>query len=120
MMLHLLPQASPEPRPVAFAEAVSRLASVRHALRLVDVIGEGPASDLAQDEAVAAAWPQAGEAAQRLFDRRSGRLVGTTAAGLEALLGERQDGREPHPAASQSLVDEIRRELEEVAGIVLG
>ena len=52
MMLHLLPQASPEPRPVAFAEAVSRLASVRHALRLVDMIGDGPASDLAQDEAV--------------------------------------------------------------------
>jgi len=118
-MLHLLPQASPEPQPVAYAEAVSRLASVRHALRLVDGFGGGPASDLSDDDAIAAAWPQAGEAKQRWFDRKSGRLVGATAAGLEVLLTERQDGREPHPAASQSLVDEIRRELEEVAGIVL-
>jgi hypothetical protein len=118
-MLHLLPQASPEPQPAAYAEAVSRLASVRHALRLVDGFGGGPASDLSEDEAIAAAWPRAGEAKQRWFDRKSGRLVGATAAGLEALLTERQDGRDPHPAASQSLVDEIRRELEEVAGIVL-
>jgi hypothetical protein len=104
---------------VAYAEAVSRLASVRHALRLVDVIGEGPGSDSSQDVEIAAAWPNAGEAAQRLFDRKSGRMVGATAAGLEVLLTERRDGREPHAAASQSMVDEIRRELEQVAGIVL-
>jgi hypothetical protein len=36
------------------------------------------------------------------------------------LLTERQDGREPNPAASEALVEQIRRELREVAGIVLG
>jgi len=115
-MLNLVPQ--PEPQ-LPYAEAVSRLASVRHALRLVDGgFAEGPQGDL--DEDVAAAWPTSSEAKQRWFDRRSARLVGTAAAGIEALLGQRHDGRDPHRSASEVLVDEIRRELKEVAGIVLG
>ena len=118
-MLNLLPESRPEPRPLAYAEAVSRLASIRHALKLVEPFGSGPASDMDGDDAVAGAWDQAGEARQRHFDRRSGALVGATAAGLEALLVERQEGREPNDAATQAMVDEIRRELEDVAGIVL-
>ena len=117
-MLHLIPSQEPEARPKAYAEAVSRLASVRHALRLVDGgFAAGPEGDL--DDAVASAWPQASEAQQRWFDRRSARLVGTAAAGIEALLGQRHEGREPHQAANRALVDEIRRELQQVAGIVL-
>jgi hypothetical protein len=46
-------------------------------------------------------------------------LVGTAAAGIEALLSQRHDGREPHVLACKTMVDEIRRELREVAGIVL-
>ena len=115
-MLSLIPQNAPEPRPLAYAEAVSRLASVRHALRLVST---GPEPDC-EDVAIAGAWDQTGAARQRCFDTRSERLVGATAAGVEAMLTERQDGREPHAAASQALVDQIRRELREVAGIVLG
>ena len=118
-MLHLLPQNQPDARPEPYAEAVSRLASVRHALRLVDGgLTDGPADDL--DGRIASAWEGAGEARQRWFDRRSGWLVGTTAAGIEALLGQRHDGREPHRAASETLVEEIRRELRDIAGIVLG
>ena len=98
---------------------MSRLASVRHALRLVEPFGAGPAPDTS-DEAIAAAWDGAGETRQRLFDRRSERMIGAAAAGIEALLSERQDGREPHSAASEALVEQIRRELHEVAGIVLG
>ena len=117
-MLHLIPQQEPEARSEPCAEAVSRLASVRHALRLVDGgFAGGPEDDL--DERVACAWPQAGEAKQYWFDRRSARLVGTAAAGIEALLGQRHEGREPHQAANKALVDEIRRELSDVAGIVL-
>src|SRR5689334_16365130 len=116
-MLSLIPQQKPE-APRAYAEAVSRLASVRHALRLVDGgFGAGPEDDL--DSHVAAAWPEAGEARQRWFERRSAGLVGTAAAAIEAMLGERNQGREPHREASRTLVDEIRRELREVAGIVL-
>jgi hypothetical protein len=115
-MFHLLPQNEPE-TPIAYAEAVSRLASVRHALRLVDGgFGGGPEPEFDGD--IAAAWENAGEAKQRSFDRRSGQLVGTAAAGIEALLGQRHEGREPHAAASQALVDEIRRELSDVAKIL--
>ena len=119
-MLHLLPVTAPEPRPEAYAEAVSRLASIRHALRLVEPFAGGPASDMDDDPAVAAAWDQADEAKRRAFDRRTALLVGATAAGVEALLNERQDGREPHTEASQALVEEIRRELRDVARVVLG
>ena len=116
-MLNLVPQHEPEVGP-AYTEAVSRLASVRHALRLVDGgLFDGPQDDL--DDQVAAAWPQAGEARHRCFDRRSARLVGLAAIGIEALLGQRQKNREPHRAASETLVNEIRRELRDVAGIVL-
>jgi len=118
-MLHLLPQPEPRESPLAYAEAVSRLASVRHALWLVEPFGSGPAPDLGDDEQVAAAWDSVGEPRQQLFDRRSARMIGAAAAGIEALVVERQQGRETHSAASQALLDEIRRELEEVAGIVL-
>jgi hypothetical protein len=116
-MLHLVPQQDSDNSAV-YAEAVSRLASVRHALRLVDGgFSAGPEGDL--DEDVTDAWESAGGARQRSFDRRSGQLVGTAAAGIEALLSQRHDGREPHVLACKTLVDEIRRELREVAGIVL-
>ena len=118
-MLHLLPHTEPEARSPAYAEAVSRLASVRHALRLVDGgYSGGPEGD--HDEAVAAAWGRVGEAKQRRFDKRAERLVGTAAVGIEALISQRHEGREPHQAASQALVAEIRRELQDVAGIILG
>ena len=117
-MLHLIPQHEPEARPEAYAEAVSRLASVRHALRLVDRgLAEGPGEDM--DGEVASAWETAGEARKRWFDRRSGRLVGTAAAGIEALLRQRSAGFQPNRAASEALAEEIRRELRNVAGIVL-
>ena len=116
-MLSLIAQPEQE-LPAAYAEAVSRLASVRHALRLVDSgFGAGPEDDL--DGRLSAAWGEAGEAKQRWFDRRSERLVGTAAVGIEALLGERHQGRDTHDAASKTLVDEIRRELRDVAHIVL-
>ena len=118
-MLHLAPQSQPQ-EPLHYAEAVSRLASVRHAIRLLEPFGSGPASDVDDDQAIASAWDQAGEARRRLFERRSGHMVAAASAGIEALLIERQEGREPAAAASEALVSQIRRELKEVAGIVLG
>lgn len=116
-MLHLLPESDPAPQP--YAEAVARLASVRHALRLVDAHGGGPAPDMDDVEAVAAAWDEADKARRRAFDRRSAKLVGATAAGVEALLVERQKGREPSAEASRALVEQIRRELAEISRVVL-
>ena len=118
-MLHLLAQPITDEAPLPYAEAVSRLASVRHALRLVEPFAGGPASD-PSDEVIAAAWDIAGESRQELFDRRSERMVGAATAGIEALLIGRQAGHEPQSAASQALVDEIRRELREVARVIVG
>ena len=118
-MLHLSAQPRLDESPLPYAEAVSRLASVRHALGLVGPYGAGPASDISDDEAVAAAWGTAGEAKQRLFDCRSERMICGASAGIEALLIERREGREVNAEASQTLVDQIRAELAEVAGIVL-
>ena len=118
-MLHLLADSAPEPTPQPYAEAVARLASVRHALRLVDASGGGPADDLDDDESIAAAWDNSGEARRHWFDRRSERMISAAAGGLEALLTERQNGRDPHAEAGRELVEQIRRELAEVARVVL-
>jgi hypothetical protein len=115
--LQAKPGAGPEHDP--YAEAVSRLAGIRHALKLVDDHGGGPASDPAGDERIAANWDKAGEGRRRLFDRRSSETVCATAAGVQALLDERAHGREPHSEASRTLVEQIRRELEEMSLIVL-
>src|SRR5207248_73120 len=101
------------------SEAVARLASVRQALRLVEPFGAGPSSDLEDDASMAGAWANSSEARQRLFGSRSAQLVGATAAGVEALLDERQRGREPHAEANAALVDQIRRELAEVSRLIL-
>src|SRR3954470_8814039 len=98
-MLHLQPVPGSDQRPEVYAEAISRLASVRHALRLVDPFGGGPASDVDGDAAVACAWDDASEAKRRWFDNRSARVVGATAAGGEAFLDKRQNSRAPHPLA---------------------
>lgn len=118
-MLHLMPVPVPEESPLPYSEAVSRLASVRHALRLIGPFGGGPAPDQDDDEAIAVAWDNADEARRQYFNRRSERMIGAATAGIEALLVEQEEGREPHWSASEALIQEIRRELQEVAGILL-
>lgn len=117
-MLHLFPQPAVESLP-SYPEPVSRLASVRHALRLVEPFGAGPAPDFPDDAEVAVAFERASPERQHCFDRRSASVIAAAAAGFEALLNERQDGRQPNEAASAALVAQIRRELAEVAGVVL-
>ena len=118
-MLHLFPDPASDSRPKAYEEAVSRLASVRQALRLVDPFGAGPASDLDDDANIAAAWHDAGDAKRKLFGNRSAQLVGATAAGVDALVDDRQRGHEPHQEASAALVDQIRRELATISRLIL-
>ena len=120
-MLHLFPESAAPLSGEPYAEAVSRLASIRHALRLVDPYAGGPASDDDENEdaAIAAIWPTASEVKRSRFDVRSARTAAGAAAGLEALLAARSAGQEPHQAASAVLVDQIRRELEEVSRLML-
>ena len=113
-----IPLTGESPRPNA--EAVARLAGIRHALRLVDPFGGGPASDPSDDDRLAAAWSEASTSRARCFDERTLRTAGAAAAGLEALLGERAAGREPNPVASRKLAEEIRLGLEDVSRLMLG
>ena len=118
-MLSFVPVPNTDQSALHQAEALARLASIRHALRLVDPFGGGPASD-PEDDAVAAAWAGAGKAKTRCFDGRTERTAGAATAGLEALLGERASGREPNDAASRRLAEEIRRGLEDVSRLMRG
>ena len=118
-MLHLQPVPTTERTPEPYAEAVARLAGIRHALRLVDPCGGGPAPDEEDDQEIACAWNEAPHTRQRRFDAHSARLVGATAAGVEALLNEQQKGLKPHEEASKELVEEIRRGLSDVARLIL-
>ena len=120
-MLHLLADSTPEPRPQPYAEAVARLASIRHALRLVEPFGGGPASDVANDDdAIASAWDESSAATKRCFDRRSERVIASTTTGLEALLAERDAAREPNSAASHQIARDIRAGLEDLSRMMLG
>ncbi len=89
--------AHPAPRPAAYHDAVSRLAAARHQLRLADPHGGGPASDL---------------------DSRNGAILGAAIAGLDALAAVREQA--PAAEASLEMVDQIRRELAEISGLVIG
>jgi hypothetical protein len=46
-------------------------------------------------------------------------MICAATAGIEAMVIERQEGRQVHSAASKALADEIRRELREIAEIIL-
>ena len=115
-MLHLLPDSTPNAEPGPYAEAVARLASIRHALRLVDPHGGGPASD---ELDVAAAWDEADQAKRRAFEARSAKMVSAAAAGLEALVAVHQQGTTANAEASREMVDQIRRELAAVSRLIL-
>jgi hypothetical protein len=118
-MLQRLADSAPSASPHPNTEVLSRLACVRHALRLVDPFGAGPSPDFDEDEAISAAWDRADDAKRRRFDMRSGQLVGATSAGLQALLSERSERSEPNAEASRALVEQIRRELADVAKVIL-
>ena len=119
-MLNLVPAPAAGGPPRVYGEALARLASIRHALRLVDPFGGGPASDPSDDDRIAAAWTGAGRAKARCLEGHAERTAGAAAAGLEALLGEQSEGREPNQAAAHELADEIRRGLEDVARMMRG
>ena len=114
-MLHLaiVPQVDEDCDPSA--EAMAKLAGIRHALRLVDPFGGGPAPDLSSDAEIAAAWTGASKACTRRFDESTSRTAGAAAAGIDALLAARAAGHEPNEAASQRLAEEIRLGLEDIS-----
>ncbi|MEO5972896.1 MAG: hypothetical protein ABIP91_05995 [Sphingomicrobium sp.] len=99
-MIHFLPNAAVEPAPGPYAEAVARLAGIRHALKLVD-------PDAAEPEPAWDLAPAPG-AATRCFEAKSEQTIAAAAAGIETVLALRAAGHEPNRAAMCRIADEIR------------
>ncbi len=116
-MLNLLSQPATESAPNPAPEPVFRLASLHHALRVVDQFGGGPASDFDID-GFAQDWAEASPAEQRCFDRRSAGLLAVASAGLEVVANHREIGSDVSPAAMQLLADEIRSSIADIERLI--
>jgi hypothetical protein len=115
-MLHLFAEAqAPQPSERLHPEPVTRLASLRNALSVVDEFGGGPASDF--DDRAAEAWDGAGDPRKRCFDRRSAELVAVATAGLEAVSFQQEQGLDASLAALRVIADELRTGLQDLERI---
>ena len=85
-MLHLSPVPSvDEPIRPAAPEALAKLAGIRHALRLVDPFGGGPASDPSSDADLAATLTGASKSSTRRIDECTLRTAGDLMHGPDEL-----------------------------------
>ena len=116
-MIHFLPMPDEFAPADAHGELLSRVSGLKRALRLVDAFGGGPASDF-DEELDAAAIASAREPVTRCFDRRSERLVGAAAAGLEAVVSERSIGHVPNEVSLALLARDIRAGLADLSSLV--
>jgi hypothetical protein len=115
-MLNLFVQsAAPQPSERIHPEPVTRLASLRNALRVVDQFGGGPASDI--DDELSERWESADGAARRCFDRRSSELVAVATVGLEAVSFQREQGLDASIAALRVIADELKTGLKDLERI---
>jgi hypothetical protein len=90
-----------------YAEAVARLASIRQALACIEQYAGVPVSDSMAEAKLAAGWPNASPATQRVYGARSAKIAAAAAAGLEMIAAQQEAGMEPHPAA----IERLKREL---------
>jgi hypothetical protein len=109
-MLNLFAQSpAPQPAERLHPEPVTRLASLRNALRAVDQFGGGPASDI--DDELSERWESADGAARRCFDRRSAELLAVATDGLDAVSFQREQGLDASAAALRVIADELKEGL---------
>ena len=120
-MIHFIPESPETAQEVQaaevlgpYAEAVARLASIRQALACVEQFAGGEVSDSMAEAKLAAGWPNASPAKQRVFNTRSARIAAAAAAGLEMIANSQEAGNEPHPAA----VERLKRELGDGIGAI--
>ena len=119
-MIHFIPESPETAQEVQaaevlgpYAEAVARLASIRQALACVEQFAGGEVSDSMAEAKLAAGWPNASPAKQRVYDARSAKIA-AAAAGLEMIAAQQEAGQEPHPAA----IERLKLELGEGIGAI--
>jgi hypothetical protein len=113
-MIQILSIEAAAEAPVAGGELASRIAGLRRALHLLEPSGGGPSCDAEEFEAI----EFASEGARRCFDARSERVIGEAAAGLEAVVGVRNEGREPNPVAVDLVAEAIREGLADLSELL--
>ena len=113
-MIHLLSIEAAAAAPVSGGELAARIAGLKRALRLLEADGAGPADDLEQFDALDFST----EARRRCFDARSERVIGSAAAGLEAVVGVRNEGFDANPVAVDLVADTIREGLANLSDLL--
>ena len=119
-MLHFIPEspkadtALPGGPALAgpYAEAVARLASIRHALACVEQVAGDEPSQRDSEARLAVMWPGASATAKRCFDARSTRVAAGAAAGIEAIAAQHDTGAAANAAAVDKLAEELRSGLD--------
>lgn len=106
-MLHFLPLEAAAEAPFAGGELAARIVGLKRALRLLEPAGHGPSCDEEEFGPVELTH----EGARRCFDHRSERVIGSAAAGLDAVLGVRNEGFEVNLTAVDLVADTIREGL---------
>ena len=113
-MIHFIPESQATEAPAPYAEAVARLASIRHALACVEQVAGKDMSHRDSEARLALGFPSATPPVQRCFDARSARVANAAAAGLEAIARQQEAGNPPHPAALERLEQELGAGLTEL------
>ena len=113
-MIHFIPESPASEVPGPYAEAVARLASIRHALACVEQVAGKDASHRDSEARLALGFPGASAPVQRCFDARSARVASAAAAGLEAIARQQDAGNPPHPGALEALERELGDGLSEL------
>lgn len=93
------------------AHAAAHLASIRQALRTVDMIAGKSAAELAQPVDIVQLWPELPPLHRDVFARRSQRVADRALGGLELLLTA------PNPFAAERLSDDLRAGLADVEAL---
>jgi len=117
-MIHFIPESPAAATELSsagpYAEAVTRLASIRKALACVEqVAGEQP-SQRDSEARLAVRWPATSDAAKRCFEARSARTAAAAAAGLEAIAAQHAKGAQTNPAATARLMADHGAGLDEL------
>jgi hypothetical protein len=103
-MIQILSIEAAAEAPVAGGELAARIAGLKRALRLLEPSGGGPSCDAEEFAAI----EFASKGAMACFDSRSERVIGEASAGLEAVVGLRTEGLEPHQTAVDMVAEAIR------------
>jgi len=111
-MIHFLPDTAHAEELRPYDEAITRLASIRTALTIVELAAGVTSEGVAP--VVPTAWAQKSAAKRRRADQRSVESAQAAAAGLEILAEQRAAGLEPHPKSLARLADTLRSELLEL------